>query len=137
MLKIQSCSLPTGDAVYCGVTLEPYCVVRKGDQVVSLEEAPEEGSAADGVYQLRMRWYRSVIPRGGVVCSVHPEREASLQCLVCLRSRVAQHLSYHCSVECLKSHWHLHKDYHKQHQGSMTNGGEGKRGMVKEEGPGR
>ena len=49
--------------------------------------------------------------RGGV-CSVHPDREATLQCTVCLRLRVAQHLSYHCSVECLKSHWHLHKEYH-------------------------
>jgi hypothetical protein len=46
---------------------------------------------------------------------VHPEREATLQCLVCLRCKVPTHLSYHCGVPCLKRHWNLHKDYHKHH----------------------
>lgn len=49
------------------------------------------------------------------MCSVHPEREACLQCMVCLKCKVPTHLSYHCSVDCLRSHWNLHKDYHKQH----------------------
>lgn len=113
-LILVSCKLPTGDGVYCGVTLEPWCLIKRGDQNVSIEDLPEEGSP-DGQYQLRMRWFRSTIPRGGAVCSVHPEREASLQCMVCLRYKVPQHLSYHCAVDCLKSHWHLHKEYHKQH----------------------
>lgn len=121
-LAIVSAKLPTGDGVYCGVTLEPYVIIKRGEQTLQLEDVPEEGSS-EGNYQLRMRWYRSTIPRGGAVCSVHPEREASLQCMVCLRYRVAQHLSYHCSVDCLKSHWHLHKDYHKQ-QASQANGGD-------------
>lgn len=67
--------------------------------------------------------HRSNIPSGGAVCSVHPEREASLQCMVCLRCKVPTHLSYHCSVECLRSHWNLHKDYHKQQQPQVN--GEG------------
>lgn len=67
---------------------------------------------------------RSTYPRGGAVCSVHPEREASLQCMVCLRCKVPTHLSYHCSVECLKSHWNLHKDYHKQQPAPQVNGEE-------------
>ena len=121
-LNIQQCRLPTGEGVFCGVTLEPYVQVKRGEQIVSIEDVPEEGST-DGVHQLRMRWYRSNLPRGGAVCSVHPEKEATLQCMVCLRHKVAQHLSYHCSVECLKSHWHLHKDYHKQAQ--PNNGGQG------------
>lgn len=119
MLSLQpgSLRLPTADAVFCGVTLEPYVVVKRDGTIqVSLEEVPDEGAEGPGNYQLRSRWYRSTIPRGGVVCSVHPEREASLQCTVCLRLKVAQHLSYHCCVECFKSHWNLHKEYHKQFQ---------------------
>lgn len=104
--------LSTYEGVFCGVTLEPYIVVKRDNNaVVAVEDIPDEGSA-EGVYQLRSRWYRSTIPRGGAVCSVHPDREATLQCTVCLRLKVGQHLSYHCSVDCLKSHWHLHKEYH-------------------------
>lgn len=112
--------LPTGDGVYCGVTVEPYVLVKRGEATVTSEDVPEEG-ASEGVYQLRNRWYRSTIPRGGSICSIHPDREANLQCIVCLRSKVNQALSYHCSVDCLKNHWHLHKDYHKQ---ALVNGGD-------------
>lgn len=56
------------------------------------------------------------------MCSVHPEREAGLQCMVCLRCKVPTHLSYHCSVDCLKSHWNLHKEYHKQQPPPNANG---------------
>jgi CCR4-NOT transcription complex subunit 6 len=122
-LALVKCLLPTGEGVYCGVQLEPYCLLKRGEQTVTIDDVPEEGSP-EGVYQLRIRWYRSTLPRGGAVCSVHPEKEASMQCMVCLRHKVPQHLSYHCSVECLKSHWHLHKDYHKQ-QPSTANGAGG------------
>ncbi|GAX83499.1 hypothetical protein CEUSTIGMA_g10924.t1 [Chlamydomonas eustigma] len=118
MLIIQphSLRLPTSEGVFCGVTLEPYVVIKRENGVqLGLEDIPEDGSP-EGTFQLRSRWYRSTIPRGGAVCSPHPEREASLQCTICLRLKVPQHLSYHCSVECLKSHWHLHKEYHKQFQ---------------------
>ncbi|MEW5305480.1 MAG: hypothetical protein WDW36_008014 [Sanguina aurantia] len=43
-----------------------------------------------------------------------------------------QHLSYHCTAECLKSNWNLHRDYHKQapSNGGLENGGtvDGSRG---------
>eukprot|EP00199_Chlamydomonas_sp_CCMP681_P000237 CAMPEP_0119108246 /NCGR_PEP_ID=MMETSP1180-20130426/13547_1 /TAXON_ID=3052 ORGANISM="Chlamydomonas cf sp, Strain CCMP681" /NCGR_SAMPLE_ID=MMETSP1180 /ASSEMBLY_ACC=CAM_ASM_000741 /LENGTH=547 /DNA_ID=CAMNT_0007093841 /DNA_START=156 /DNA_END=1799 /DNA_ORIENTATION=+ len=90
-------------------------MLRRGEQPIICDDVPEEGSS-DGFYQQRHRWYRHAIPRGGTFCSVHPEKEATLQCMVCARLRVAAHLSYHCSPECLKSHWHLHRDYHKQQQ---------------------
>jgi len=42
---------------------------------------------------------------------------------VCLRSKVAQHLSYHCSAECFRSSWQQHKDYHRQaHSNGQENG---------------
>lgn len=119
--QVHSAKLPTGDTPICGVTLDPYVLVKRVEgSVVSGDDVPQEGS--DGVYQLRSRWYRSTTPKGGSLnCNVHPDREAGAQCLICLRSKVPVHLSYHCSAECMKSNWHLHKDYHKQY---MTNGGE-------------
>lgn len=111
---ITACSIPTSDGVFCGVTIEPYCLCRRGDQPITIEDVPEEGATDGGIYQLRSRWYRSNLPRAGTFCSVHPDKEATLQCIVCVKCRVAHHLSYHCSPECLKSHWHIHRDYHKQ-----------------------
>lgn len=119
---IVSVKLTSGDTPICGVTLEPYIVVRKSDGAgaCTADDVPEEG-VSDGAYQLRSRWYRSTITRGNAVCNVHPEKEAAVQCMVCLRSRVPQHLSYHCTAECLKNHWHLHKEHHLQ---SPSNGQE-------------
>eukprot|EP00798_Chlamydomonas_sp_ICE-L_P008980 gene8980-16116_t len=109
----NGCKLPTGDGVYCGVSVEPFVLVKRGEATVTANDVPEEG-APEGMYQLRARWYRSTIPRGGAICSIHPDREAGLQCIVCLRSRAEQQLSYHCNADCLKSHWHLHKQIHKE-----------------------
>lgn len=118
ILQPGSLRLTTSEGVFCGVTLEPYAVIKRDNGQIGLEDVSEETllDSPSPAYQLRSRWCRSTIPRGGAVCSVHPDREASLQCTVCLRLKVGQHLSYHCSVECLKSHWHLHKEYHKQFQ---------------------
>jgi CCR4-NOT transcription complex subunit 6 len=115
MISIVSVRLPTGDTPVATVALEPYVLIKRGDTVQSAEDLPSEGEPAGASpWQLRSRWYRSSIPRGGAVCSVHPEREAGLQCTVCLRARVAQHLSYHCSPECFRSSWPQHQDYHRQ-----------------------
>lgn len=46
-----------------------------------------------------------------------------MQCTVCLRSKVAVHLSYHCSAECFRSSWQQHRDYHQQaHVNGQENG---------------
>ncbi len=123
---IVTCVLPTSEGVFCGVSIEPYCLFRRGDnQPLNVEELPEEGSTPSGEggnFALRCRWYRSNLPRAGSFCSVHPEREASLQCMICVKCRVAQHLSYHCSPDCLKNHWHIHRDYHKQQTSHQSNG---------------
>jgi CCR4-NOT transcription complex subunit 6 len=110
---IQSVRLPTGDAPVCNVTLEPYVLIKRGDTTVTADDVPEEGSG-EGLFQLKSRWFRSALPRGGTVCCVHPEQEAILQCTVCLRCKVANHLSYHCSPECFKAHWARHLEYHRQ-----------------------
>lgn len=113
--QVLSAKLPTGDTPICGVALEPYVLLRRGDSTVTSDDVPEEGS--DGLYQLRSRWYRSAVPKGGSLhCSVHPDKEATAQCIICLRLKVPVHLTYHCSCECMRNNWHLHKDYHKQYQ---------------------
>jgi CCR4-NOT transcription complex subunit 6 len=105
---IVSAKLACGETALCGVALEPYVVLKKNDGVqITADEGYEEGTS-DGNFQLRSRWYRSTINRGANYCSVHHE------CMICLRGKCPVHLSYHCSPECLKASWHLHKDYHRQ-----------------------
>ncbi len=111
-VSVVSARLPTGDTPVCNVTLEPYVLIKRGDTTVTADDVPPEGSPEPGL-QLRSRWYRSSLPRGGAVCSVHPEREASVQCTVCLRCKVAVHLSFHCSAECFRSSWQQHREYHR------------------------
>ena len=53
-------------------------------------------------------------------CWVHPEKEAAIQCILCLRCKVDTKKSYHCSPECLREHWAFHRDFHQQ---SRENGG--------------
>lgn len=121
-VSLVSARLPTGDTPVCSVTLEPYVVIKRGETTVTADDIPEEGSSEPGL-QLRSRWYRSAIPRGGAVCSVHPDQEATVQCAVCLRSKVAVHLSYHCTAECFKRSWPQHLEYHRQaHANGQENG---------------
>lgn len=119
---VHSVRLPTGDTPICGVTLEPYVLIKRGDVNIPAEDLPDEGQS-DGPLQLRSRWFRSTITQGKAYCSVHPNKEAAVQCTVCLWSKVAQHLSYHCSADCFRSHWHLHRDYHKQAAANGTENG--------------
>ena len=46
------------------------------------------------------------------VCWAHPEKEAAIQCILCLRCKADVKKSYHCSADCLREHWHFHKDFH-------------------------
>jgi CCR4-NOT transcription complex subunit 6 len=45
---------------------------------------------------------------------VHGDREATLQCVLCLRAKVDVRKSFHCSTDCLRRHWGLHKELHGQ-----------------------
>ena len=114
-LTILTAKLPSGETPVCGVTLEPYVTFRRGDalQPHTADEVPEEG-LGDPRYSLRFRWYRSVLNRGGAVCWVHPQREATIQCVLCLRTNSDVRTSFHCSTECFKRHWQQHKESHEQ-----------------------
>lgn len=96
------------------VALEPYVLCRRADgTTVSAEEVPAEGHT-DSRFSVKCRWYRSVVTKGGQYCWVHPEKEAAIQCILCLRCKVDVKKSYHCSAECLREHWAFHRDFHQQ-----------------------
>lgn len=117
-LQVLSCRIPSGDNPHCGVTLEPYVVVKRSSDSgglpsqVNAADLPGEGT--DARFYVRSRWYRSVLSRGGSVCCIHPDREATIQCLLCLRCKVDSRRSFHCSTDCLKQHWGFHKELHEQ-----------------------
>ncbi len=69
-LTITTAKIPSGDSPVCGVALEPYVVVRRGDQNVDAKDCAEEGSG-DARFSLRFRWYRSTVNKGGAVCFFH------------------------------------------------------------------
>jgi CCR4-NOT transcription complex subunit 6 len=79
------------------------------------DEVPEE-SYTDARFSLKSRWTKSVVTKEGQVCWVHPEHDAAVQCILCLRCQVDKKRSYHCSAECLKEHWHFHVDFHNHHR---------------------
>ena len=114
-LQVVSARLPS-EAIVQGVTVEPYVVCRRADATTTCtaEDVPEEGLDSQSRFALRFRWYRSVVNRGGAVCWVHGDREATLQCVLCLRAKVDVRKSFHCSTDCLRRHWGLHKDLHGQ-----------------------
>ena len=84
----------------------------------------QEGQAG-ARFCLRFRWYRSVVQRSGANCWIHPDKQATLQCVLCLRSKVDIRKSYHCTPACLREHWHWHKELHEQRRqnGALQAGG--------------
>ena len=113
-LTIISSRVPSGDTPVCGVPLEPYVLCRRDNNATATaDELPEEGTAG-ARFCLRFRWYRSVVQRSGALCWIHPDKEASLQCILCLRCKVDIRKSYHCSTACLRQHWAYHKELHDQ-----------------------
>ena len=119
---ILSVRLPSGEYPVCGVALEPYVQCRKENNLTATaEELPEEGQSG-ARFCLRFRWYRSVVQRSGANCWIHPDREACLQCILCLRHKVDIRKSYHCTPACLRQHWPYHKELHEQREQRKQNG---------------
>lgn len=64
-----------------------------------------------------------MVTKEGQVCWVHPEHDATVQCILCLRCKSDTKRSYHCTAECLKEHWHFHVDFHNHARSGYTEGG--------------
>ena len=53
------------------------------------------------------------ISRAAQVCWCHPDKDARIQCILCLRGRCDIRKSFHCSNECFRQHWQTHKELHE------------------------
>ena len=115
-LQIQAaCTLPSvgSQLTSSGLKVQPY----------GLEEVNRVYCLLPRVVQawlwLARRWYRSQINKSGLVCCVHQDREATLQCTICARhaqNPAEKRQSYHCSPDCLKQHWATHRKLHIKQQ---------------------
>ncbi|XP_017981709.1 PREDICTED: carbon catabolite repressor protein 4 homolog 1 isoform X2 [Theobroma cacao] len=57
-------------------------------------------------YSVTFSWYREV------VCSVHPSKLATVQCMSCVKLEVPVDQSYHCSSQCFLDAWQMHVKLH-------------------------
>lgn len=122
MLTVVRVHLPS-DIPIVGCELTPYVVVRKPDKSVTNEDVPEN-SPVDGHF-LRYKWYRIQSDKKVAVCSVHPTEVATLQCLGCLKAKIAVAKSYHCSPKCFSDAWQHHRSMHDRAASAVNeNGGE-------------
>ena len=138
-VTVEQARLPAGGTPVCGVPLVPRLVVRAWGpgqggqagpgslgQMVGQEDVvvvgKEQALPAGAEWGVRCRWFRSAVGRQGAFCSVHAEREASLQCMLCLKKGVPPHLTYHCSPACFRADWARHKERHRQAPAEKTNG---------------
>ena len=69
-----------------GVELCPYVMCRRRDGSVTNDDiAKGSDTALDEGYYTRCVWQRSIGHRKVSCCSVHPERKATIQCVICLK----------------------------------------------------
>eukprot|EP00210_Caulerpa_lentillifera_P005163 g4935.t1 len=138
---IASVRIPAGDQPVCGVRLDPYILIKDDSaNIVPANSIPDESNdltngEPEPSVVLRSRWYRQATSIEDCVCSVHPDRPASVQCVLCLKHRVPINLSFHCSGECLKAHWAHHRYNHNRYlrlaqEQYMQNGGAYENGYI-------
>ncbi|GMH34693.1 hypothetical protein BSKO_02554 [Bryopsis sp. KO-2023] len=119
-LRIFNVRVPYKEQPVCGVFLQPYVLFKDAqtEAVVHVDVLDESSlviaAAPEQRVHLRSRWLRQVVVRGSASCSIHQDRDAALQCLLCLKARVPTGLSFHCTGECLRNHWKLHETYHER-----------------------
>uniref|UniRef100_A0A7S2X3A0 Carbon catabolite repressor protein n=1 Tax=Chloropicon roscoffensis TaxID=1461544 RepID=A0A7S2X3A0_9CHLO len=82
----------------------------------SFREAGDGVELKPGEVALRSRWYRCLGGRTGAFCSRHPDLEATVQCLGCVKLNVPISRSYFCSTQCFAQSWPEHKKLLKQYE---------------------
>ncbi|KAG6542221.1 hypothetical protein Mapa_016349 [Marchantia paleacea] len=111
MLSVLRVHLPS-DIPIAGCELSPYVLLRRPDNSVTTDDIPDQ-APVDGFY-LRCRWYRIQSDKRVAVCSVHPSEPATLQCLGCVKAKLAVSKSYHCSPKCFADSWRHHRTMHQR-----------------------
>lgn len=57
-----------------------------------------------------------------LVCSVHPSEAATLQCVQCVKAKLAQSKSLHCTQKCFTDSWRQHLIMHQEAADKRENG---------------
>eukprot|EP00897_Mesotaenium_endlicherianum_P005897 jgi/Mesen1/5335/ME000267S04483 len=117
MLSVLRVHLPS-DIPIAGCELSPYVLLRKSDGGITTDDIPE-GNPIDG-YFIRCRWYRVQSDKRVAVCSIHPTETATLQCLGCVKAKLPVSKSYHCTPQCFRDSWRLHKSMHVRESGRLN-----------------
>ncbi|KAL3534139.1 hypothetical protein ACH5RR_002600 [Cinchona calisaya] len=120
MLSVLRVHLPS-DIPIVGCELTPYVLVRRSDKSVITEDVPES-APLDGHF-LRYKWYRIQSDRKVAICSVHPSEQATLQCLGCVKAKLPNTKSYHCSPKCFSDAWQHHRVLHERAASSVNENG--------------
>ncbi|CAN7128675.1 carbon catabolite repressor protein 4 homolog 1 [Brassica rapa] len=111
MLSVIRVHLPS-EVPIVGCELTPYVLLRRPDKTATTDDVPE--SAPLEGHFLKYRWYRVQSDKKVAICSVHPSREATLQCLGCIKTKVPVTKSYHCSTKCFTDAWQHHRVLHER-----------------------
>ncbi|XP_073526110.1 uncharacterized protein [Phyllobates terribilis] len=98
------------DIPVVGCELSPYVLVRRPDKTASAEDIPESSPVAG--HFLRYKWYRIESDKKVAVCSVHPTEQATLQCTGCMKAKIPDSKSYHCTPKCYTDAWLHHRALH-------------------------
>ncbi|KAJ7570133.1 hypothetical protein O6H91_01G107700 [Diphasiastrum complanatum] len=120
MLSVLRVHLPS-DIPIVGCELCPYVLLRCPDNSITTDDVPES-SPIDG-YFLRCRWYRIQNDKRVAICSVHPSKPATLQCLGCLKAKLPVSKSYHCSTKCFADAWRHHRSMHARASNAIRENG--------------
>ncbi|RZC79189.1 hypothetical protein C5167_003441 [Papaver somniferum] len=122
MLSVLRVHLPS-DIPIVGCELTPYVLLRRPDSSITTDDV-SESAPLDGYY-LRYKWYRIQSDRKVAICSIHPSEQATLQCLGCVKAKIAVSKSYHCTPRCFSDAWQHHRLLHDRAASSVNeNGGE-------------
>ncbi|XP_024364547.1 carbon catabolite repressor protein 4 homolog 1 isoform X1 [Physcomitrium patens] len=111
MLSVVRVHLPT-DIPIVGCELSAYVFLRRGDSSLSPEDVTE-ASSTDG-YFLQCRWFRLQSEQKVLVCCIHPSEPATLQCVQCLKAKLPQSKSLHCTQKCFTDSWRHHVIMHQE-----------------------
>lgn len=116
MLSVFRMHLPS-DIPVVGCELNPYVQLQRSDNNIITDETPTDG------YYLRYKWYRVQIDKKVPICSVHPSKVATLQCVGCVKAKLPIAKSYHCSEKCFSDSWRHHRALHARSTDTIRENG--------------
>ncbi|KAL3623796.1 Carbon catabolite repressor protein 4 1 [Castilleja foliolosa] len=120
MLSLLRVHLPS-DIPIVGCELTPYVLLKRPNKSPTTEDVTEL-NPVDGCF-LRYKWYRVQSDRNVAVCSIHPTKQATVQCLLCVKAKISISKSYHCTSKCFLGTWKQHRVLHDRATSALNENG--------------